>query len=298
MHKYRWSDLEYVLTVASAGSVAAAARTLNVNHTTVLRRVQAFERNIKVRIFERLRSGYRPTPEGEIFLDAARSIETTVDDLDRKIAGSDKALRGPLSITTTDTIAPLIMDEIAAFRRQHPGVVVDLRVANVHLNLDRRESDIAIRPSNNPPVHLVGRRVCDFQFCIYTAKPINPGAAAEPLEKQMWLGLEAPISGSVAGEWIEKRIPETQVIFRSNSFNTLRNFAESGLGYAMLPCIIGDTSEKLIRIEDKGKTPAAGLWLLSHGDLLRSPRVRAATDFLYKGLSAKRALFEGKTRLK
>jgi len=31
MHNLRWSDLEYVLAVARSGSVAAAARTLNVN---------------------------------------------------------------------------------------------------------------------------------------------------------------------------------------------------------------------------------------------------------------------------
>lgn len=293
MHKYRWSDLEFVLTVASAGSVAAAARALNVNHTTVLRRVQGFERTIKVRIFERLRSGYRPTPEGDIFLDAARSIETTVADLDRKIASSDKALRGPLSITSTDTIVPMFMDEIAAFCRHHPDVVVNVMSANVHLNLDQRESDIAIRASNNPPAHLVGRRVCDLRFGIYAANPISPEAAAEPLEKQKWLGMEAPIRGSVAGEWMVNMIPETQVVSRSNSFNTLRDLAESGLGHVMLPCHLGDASKKLVRIKDTGKMPVAGLWLLSHGDILRSPRVRAATDFLFKGLSSKRASFEG-----
>ena len=56
------------------GSVAAAARALGVNHTTVMRRIQAFEEQVNLRIFERLRTGYRPTVEGEIFLDAANAI--------------------------------------------------------------------------------------------------------------------------------------------------------------------------------------------------------------------------------
>ncbi|GAG02828.1 unnamed protein product, partial [marine sediment metagenome] len=92
MHNLRWRDLEYVLAVASGRSVAAAARELGVNHTTVMRRVQAFEDQTNIKIFERLRTGYKTTPEGEIFLNAAISIDAIVSDLDRKIAGRDLGL--------------------------------------------------------------------------------------------------------------------------------------------------------------------------------------------------------------
>jgi len=293
MHKYRWSDLEYVLTVAATGSVAAAARALGVNHTTVLRRVHAFEETINLRLFERLRSGYRPTTEGGLFLDAARAIEGTLADLERKVAGSDTALSGPVSVTSTDSIVPLFIDALAAFQRGHPNVIVDVRVANVHLNLDRRESDIAIRASNNPPAHLVGRQVCELRFCVYSAPDLLEKSADMPMEQWPWIGMEMPLAGSAAGEWVGKNIPAESICFHSNSFNTIRDLAVNGAGFAMIPRYLGDGDPRLVRVEGLGRMPVSGLWLLSHEDMLRSPRVRAATDFLYRGLRAKRAAFEG-----
>ena len=56
-----WDDLRYALAIGSAGSLAAAARTLGVNHTTVLRRLDALEAQLGSRLFDRLRSGYQPT---------------------------------------------------------------------------------------------------------------------------------------------------------------------------------------------------------------------------------------------
>jgi DNA-binding transcriptional LysR family regulator len=60
-----WDDLRYVLAVANAGSLAGAARNLGVNHTTVLRRVGAFEKRLGLRLFERLPTGYVLTAGGE-----------------------------------------------------------------------------------------------------------------------------------------------------------------------------------------------------------------------------------------
>ena len=61
MHKLKWGELAYVLAVAQHGSAAAAARALGVNHATVIRRVRAFEKAQKLRIFDHLASGYRLT---------------------------------------------------------------------------------------------------------------------------------------------------------------------------------------------------------------------------------------------
>ena len=187
----------------------------------------------------------------------------------------------------------VLMDDIAAFRRQHPGIVLDVTVANDRLNLDRRESDIAIRASSNPPAHLVGRRICDLRFGIYATPRVAKETADIALENRHWLGLAPPLTGSVAGEWMQQMVPVSQTVLRTNSFSNLLTLAENGLGHAMLPRFVGDGSGKLTRTEIPGTAPVAGLWLLSHGDVLRSPRVRAATDFLCKALRAKRARFEG-----
>ena len=55
MRHMDWDDLRFFLAVASAGSLSAAARALNVNTTTVLRRIANLEQALDARLFERLR---------------------------------------------------------------------------------------------------------------------------------------------------------------------------------------------------------------------------------------------------
>ena len=74
MAALEWDDLRYVLAVAEAGSLAGAARELRVNHSTVLRRIAAFEQQLALRLFERLPTGYVLPAGGEELVAAARSI--------------------------------------------------------------------------------------------------------------------------------------------------------------------------------------------------------------------------------
>lgn len=60
-----WDDLRFFLAVAATGSLSAAARELNVNTTTVLRRIANLEEALDARLFERLRSGYTLTRSRE-----------------------------------------------------------------------------------------------------------------------------------------------------------------------------------------------------------------------------------------
>jgi len=294
MHNMRWSELEYVLAVANNGSAAAAARALKVNHATVLRRVRGVENRLNIRIFEHLRTGYRLTPEGEVFLDAARSIEETVAELDRKIAGGDIALRGTLSITTTDSIFPVVASDVAAFRQAYPEVIVDLSITNARLDLDSRDSDIAIRASNDPPPHLVGRRICSMRFGVYAVPELIAAADAATPAAWSWIGMEAPLSGTKFGAWLSETVPAGRFVMRSNSFIGLRDLAVQGVGHAILPRHLGDPVPELARVEVGIEDVAVGIWLLSHRDVLRSRRVRVGTDFLYDALKARTEAFEGR----
>ena len=60
----QWDDLRFVLAVTEEGSAQRAAVTLSVRASTVHRRISAVEESLGVRLFDRLKTGYRPTRLG------------------------------------------------------------------------------------------------------------------------------------------------------------------------------------------------------------------------------------------
>ena len=273
MHKSRWSDLEFVLAVARDGSAAAAARALNVNHTTVIRRIRAYEDRLSEPVFEHRSTGYRLTKKGESFLEAAQSIEATLADLERKVSGGDLNLRGNIAITTTDSVFPIVAPDIAAFQQAYPEVTVSVTATTQRLDLFNRTADIAIRPSDQPPADLVGRRVGKLDMGIYAAQPFVAAATMGTLSDVPWLGVDEPIRSTLAGYWLDRNIPENKISARADSFMCLRGLAEAGLGCTLLPCHLGDASDRLQRIFHDALDLTVDLWMLSHKDILRSRRV-------------------------
>jgi len=293
MHNLSWSDLEYILAVAASGSLAAAARQLGVNHSTVLRRVQAFEAQNGIKIFNRLRTGYSVTPEGEMFLNAASSIDEIVQGLERKIVGVNNELSGEISITTTDSLFSLIIDATSLLRKQYPEITFRLNNSNDRLDLDRHDADIAIRASSKPPSHLIGRKISDMGFAIYASRKISRSSSLTPLESRSWLGPDVPLLESIAAKWMKEHIPDSRIVFRCGSFVALAELAERDTGYVLLPRFIGDNSKLVVQTDLNVKTPTAELWVLTHKDVLASPRIRLVTDYLYSHFRDKRRDFAG-----
>ena len=52
-----WDDMRIFLALSREGSVSGAGRVLGVKHTTVSRRISAFEEQLGTRLFDRLPSG-------------------------------------------------------------------------------------------------------------------------------------------------------------------------------------------------------------------------------------------------
>ena len=294
MHNLRWSDLEYILAVAASGSVAAAARQLDVNHSTVLRRVQAFEDRRGIKIFTRLRTGYRVTAEGEMFLDAASSIDEIVQEVGRKIVGVNSDMSGEISVTTTDSLFPRLIRATSELRQQYPEITFRLNMSNDRLNLDRHDADIAIRASANPPSHLIGRKISEMAFAIYAPRKLAKSEQETPLKRRDWLGPDVPLLESVAAKWMTDNIPESKIAFRCGSFVALATLAEQDTGFVLLPRYIGDKSKLLVRTDLNTKTPSAELWVLTHKDVLASPRIRLVTEYLYRFFRRKRREFAGR----
>ncbi len=280
MQQINWDDLHYVLVVARTGSLSASARILKVNRTTVLRRINAFEERLNYQLFERSRSGYMITAEAEQLLSSARGIEQSILDLERQIAGHELQLEGELRVTTTDSILPVIIPHLDTFHRLHPLLHVELAVTNNRLNLTRREADVAVRPTVNPPDNLWGKKIAELAFAVYATSSFIKKNSGKSLVEHDWLGVDEPLSTSQPGRWLRSEIPKEKFFLRADSFIALKMAAEQGLGLALMPCHVGDDSRKLKRLGSPIPELNVGLWILTHADLIRAPRIRTFIDHI------------------
>lgn len=285
-----WDDLRLFLAVARAGTLSGAAREIGVNHSTVFRRIGAFEETLGVRLFDRLPNGYALTAAGEAMQESALRVEEEIAALDRRVTGQDLRLSGVVRITTVDMLAQgLLPRHLLAFRRAYPGIEIELTVGNATLNLTRREADVALRVGNQPPETLVGRRVGRLAFAIYGAS--DAGETREPLAEQSWIGFDAehaPLVRAFAGF-----LPDAHPAFRVNSVAAAIAAARAGLGLATLPCAVADLDPDLTRIAPLPESFTLDLWLLTHEDLRRTARIRAFLDFMAETLAQEAPLLEG-----
>jgi DNA-binding transcriptional LysR family regulator len=295
-----WDDLRYVLAVAEAGSLAGAARALGVNHTTVLRRIGAFEQRLGLRLFERLPTGYMLTAGGEELIAAARHVEATVTTLERTLAGQDLRLAGAIRVTTTDTLMGSILPEILVkFRDSYPGIRVEIAQSNLMFNLTKREADIAIRPANDPPETLIGRRIAKVAFAVYGSPAyLASQGEARHLADCRWVAPDEGLSGTAVARWMRAQLPHAEITLTADSLMALARAAQAGLGLAALPCYLGDISPDLVCVHPPIPELETALWILTHADLRHTARIRAFTELAGDAFAERRSLLDGgQTRL-
>jgi DNA-binding transcriptional LysR family regulator len=286
-----WDDLRYVLAVADSGSLNRAASTLRVNRTTVLRRINAFERKHGVRLFERLPSGYTLTDAGNEILAAARGFEHAIVSLERKLAGQDLRAEGLVRVTTTDTLlASVLHAPLATFKQEHPGISMDVTTSNAFANLSKRDADVAIRPAVDPPEFLMGRRVSSVAFAVYAAA-MSDGHGDTPSER--WIGPDDTLAGTSVARWMRSVMPSVRPDIRTDSLVSMRELCAAGAGFAALPCYLGDSDARLVRVRPPIAEMATALWVLTHPDLARTARVRLLMDHVSAALGRQRPLLEG-----
>ena len=267
---------------------------LGLNHSTVFRRLSALEAMIGARLFERCRSGYLPTAAGDEMIGLATTMADSIVEFERRVAGRDAKPAGELRVTTVEAIGQHFMPAIMAqFQSQNPDVIVELILSNEALNLSRRDADVAIRLTNDPPETLVGRRICAVRWAMYCRRDLVAAPGPRAIDSVPVIGFGenfGPLSGR---RWIESKVPAGRLAARVNSLHSMLELTVHGCGAALLPCFLGDPCPGLVRVGQPPGDVDLGLWILTHSDLRRAARVRAFMEFAGAEMAKRRRAIEG-----
>jgi DNA-binding transcriptional LysR family regulator len=279
-----WDGLRVFLAVARAGRVSAAAKRLAVEHTTVSRRVAALEAELGTPLFHRTAGGYLLTPVGQSVLANAEAMERAATTVGARARETTGAISGRVRLAlvpefASDWLAP----QLPAFRARHPAVDLQILVGTRPLDLSRGEADIAIRPPNPRQTGLVAVRIAQATAGLYAAKGffaarrprIDSAASARGVPLLIYTP-QFQVLQSAA--WFRPVRDAGTVVLETNSTHTLLAAARASVGVAVLPRFVARRYPDLIAVSDD--IAKRDVWMITHPEYRRDPKIRATADFL------------------
>ncbi len=275
-----WTEIRTAYHVGRLMTVSAAADHLGVHRATVIRHIDTLERLLGGRLFYRTTKGYMLTELGEDMMRVAEATDERFSQLMARAKGLETDVSGELVVTALEGLSPFVMPLLSEFRDDHGGLTVRFVATERHLQLEYGEAHVAFRAGPRPTqLDLVVQRFAPIKLGLYAHQDY---AAAHGLPKDeaefARHAFIAPEERSAPGRilvWYRQKVPEAAIVFKTNAPPVAKDAISSGLGIGFMPVEIGEADPHLIQVEGAGPRWQTPVWLVTHRDLHRSPKVQA-----------------------
>jgi DNA-binding transcriptional LysR family regulator len=278
-----WDDVRFFLAVAKTGSFSAAATQLNTKQTTVGRRIQALERRLGAKLFDRHRHGMEVTPAARGVLVQAESMMSNATAIERHLAGLDREMAGVVRIAATEGVAAQwLVPRLGQLRRTHPDIIVQVIAGDQVLDLATRQADLAIRffrPTSN---QLVAARVGQFNMSILAApnyiEQYGLPQKLDDLREHHIVDHTTLHSLPAMKPWSEVVERSSNVVLRTNSSHSAMEAVKASWGLSIFPSYSSKTAN-LIEAPINLNI-VRDIWLVSHEETNKGARIRAVIDYV------------------
>ncbi len=274
-----WDEVRTAFHVARLGTVSGAADLLGVHHATVIRHIDALEKRLGVKLFQRHARGYTPTEAGRDLLAVAQVTEDQLAQLSSRIKGQGESVSGELVVTSIIGLAPLLVPALASFQAEHDGLVVRYLTDFRLFRLDFGEAHVAIRAGAAPqePDNVVQpflrMRVGMYASPSYVARhglPLVP----EDLPRHRFIMPDDPSSRAPFNLWLRALVPPESLSFLSSEPAAQEQAIVAGAGIGFLMTYRAANIPGLVEVMPPRPDWEAPLWLVTHVDLHRTLKVQ------------------------
>lgn len=275
-----WDEIRTAYQVARLGTVSGAAEVLGVHHATVIRHIDALEKRMGTRLFQRHARGYAPTEAGRDLLTVAQTTEEQFAQLSSRIKGQGETVTGEMVVTSIAGLSDLVVPVLAQFQADFPGVQVrfltDMRV----FRLDYGEAHVAIRAGaapeepDNVAQPLVRVRTGLYASKSYVARHGLPSSEAD-FAGHRFVTADNEASRAPFHRWLRGVVPPEAVIFRATEPAALTRALGDGIGIGFLSAYVAEARDDVVEVMAPRPEWEAPLWLVTHVDLHRTRKVQA-----------------------
>ncbi|WP_454849167.1 LysR family transcriptional regulator [Rhizobium binxianense] len=290
-----WDNLRIFLAVARSGSVAEAARLLEIDHSTVSRRLAHLETMIGIRLFDRAGRRLRINEAGE-------RLQRTAEKLESHLI-ADLAVLETMNGTRSGTVrigAPeglgvgYLARRLGMLCEQYPQIELELIALPQDYSLAAREADIAITLDRPKAGNLAIRKLTDYELRFfgtetYRARHGWPERIGE-LPSHRLCGYIPQLLHTDQLDYLNFDGLDLRPGMRSTSIVAQLATVASGQAIGILPSFMAAERPECIPILD-GHRIMRSYWLSIHDDLRGVERIRLVADALAGIVREDRALF-------
>ncbi|HSN28770.1 MAG TPA: LysR family transcriptional regulator [Kofleriaceae bacterium] len=282
-----WNDLRFFLAVARARTLSRAATALDVDQTTVGRRITSLEARLGVQLFERAAGVFALTAAGKRICESAERMEEAASEVATRAIDDAGRASGTVRIATTDSLAEaFIVPAVRLLRAAHPHIDVIVQTGFPLVDLRKDEADLAVRIVRPTDPRLAAKRLAAYALRLYASRDYiaehgTPralaGHALLAYEDAVKTGRRYPFSDVPAAERVHA--------LQSNNHRVLLASALAGLGIVQLPSYVGDAHPELVPVMPERDDPY-DVWLVGSAATRRLAAVRAAADAITRAFRA------------
>jgi DNA-binding transcriptional LysR family regulator len=284
MQPRSWDDLRFLIAIKRGQTLGAAARQLEVDDTTVSRRLAALQSDVGRHLVRRQGDGkWMLTAAGEL---VAREAEAMEHHFRLLAAASDDhdSYAGTVRITSVPILANRVFASSAqSLLVSKPGLIIELVPDSRDFNVTRREADIAVRlarPSTGG-LSVKTRRIGTLDYAAYASATLT----SRKVRCLPWITYEDGMSHLPQAKWIASLVRADRVSvagLRVHDAETALEAAVAGLGKTLLPTLVAGRDARLhrLRIDAARPYPSREIWLLVHADQIAVRAVSAAVEWI------------------
>lgn len=286
MKEPEWNDLKYFLELARSGKVSSTGTKLGVEHSTVSRRIDKLEADLKTILFDRRRNGYLLTDAGRALVPHAEKMEVAVLGAIEESIGHSGKIVGTVRVGTPEAFGIRILSpRLASLYAEHPDLNVELIAQPQFPSLVSREVEILVTMERPTVGRYIASRLGEVSYFLFGSPsylashpPIN---AIEDLGDHSFI--DYVHDGHVSEQYrflYELVVPPPKRVFSSTSVLAQRAAAASGLGLVLLAKFVAGESDDLVSIFPDKPLITRTLWIAAPEDLFRIRRIRQVWDHI------------------
>lgn len=280
-----WNDVQFFLEVARCRTLTAAARRLQVEHSTVSRRIERLEAAIGAPLFDRRRDGYALTEAGMALLPRAEAMESAWLEAREEVGGGHVAVTGTVRLGVPEVFATrVIVPQLSTLLARHPDLSVELLLLPQLPSLAAREADLLVTLDPPRGGRYVVTRLVDIHYYLYAAPAylVRHGPVASPADLARHTFVDYVQDHLLSDDlrYLDDLVSAPRRVLSSTGMLAQYEAVAAGLGLGMLTTYALPADSALIRVLPEQVSVTRTLWLAAPTDLFRLSRVRAVWDFL------------------